>query len=174
MILSGLEVVTRNLVRSLRQITQQQQPCGVDLTLRQVSKWSSAASIDFDNTKREAARTSILSFDASHAITLKPEAYLIDFNETVHIPRNCMGSIFPRSSLWRSGVGINAGVVDAGYEGAMGALMEVKNHHGVVLYRDAKLAQIVFEELGEMVEGYKGIYQSSTSSVGRDGIERTS
>ncbi|PYH77220.1 dUTPase-like protein [Aspergillus uvarum CBS 121591] len=170
MILSGLEVVTRQLVRNLRHVPQQRQPCGVDLTLRQVSKWTSAATIDFDNTKRQGAQTSSLPFDTtSHAITLQPGAYLVDFNETVHVPRNCMGSVFPRSSLWRSGVGIAAGVVDAGYEGAMGALLEVKNPHGVVLYRDAKLAQIVFEELGETVEGYQGIYQSSTSSVGRNG-----
>ncbi|KAL4817744.1 dUTPase-like protein [Aspergillus spinulosporus] len=80
-----------------------------------------------------------------------------------------MASIYPRSSLWRSGVGITAGVVDAGYEGALGALMEVKNPHGVVLCRDAKLAQIVFEELRETVEGYNGIYQASTSSIGQDG-----
>lgn len=69
-------------------------------------------------------------------------------------------------------MGINAGVVDAGYEGAMGALMEVKNPSGIVLYRNAKLAQIVFEEMGSAVEGYSGIYQSSTSSVGHDGIEK--
>ncbi|KAJ9269154.1 hypothetical protein DTO027B5_6419 [Paecilomyces variotii] len=172
MILSGLEIVTRQLVRNLRHVAQQQQPCGVDLTLRQVSEWTSAATIDFDNTKRQAARTSSLPFDnASQAVTLQPGAYLIDFNETVQIPLNCMGSVFPRSSLWRSGVGIAAGVVDAGYEGAMGALMEVKNPNGVVLYRNAKLAQIVFEELGETVEGYNGIYQFSTTSIGRDGIE---
>ncbi|RAL08996.1 putative dUTPase [Aspergillus homomorphus CBS 101889] len=166
----GLEVVTRQLVRNLRQVAQQQQPCGVDLTLRQVSEWTSTATIDFDNTNRQAAKTSTLPFDrTSHAITLPPGAYLIDFNEIVQIPRNYMGSIFPRSSLWRSGVGIAAGVVDAGYEGAMGPLMEVKSHNGVVLYRNGKLAQMVFEELGQSVEGYKGIYQAATSRVGRDG-----
>lgn len=173
MILSGREVVARSMVRNLKHIAQQQQPCGVDLTLSRVSQWSSAASIDFDNTKRQAAQTSSLPFDTnSHAITLKPGAYLVDFNETVHVPRTCMGSLFPRSSLWRSGVGIAAGVVDAGYEGAMGALLEVKNPHGITLYRDAKLAQIVFQELGETVEGYNGIYQSSTSSAGRNGVSR--
>jgi dUTP pyrophosphatase len=50
--------------------------------------------------------------------------------------------------------------------------MEVKNPHGVVLHRNAKLAQIVFEEMRETVDGYKGIYQASTSSVGRDGTEK--
>ncbi|KAG4437999.1 hypothetical protein IFR05_006500 [Cadophora sp. M221] len=173
MILSGLEIITRQLVRNIRNVAQQQQPCGVDLTLRQISKWTSAAIIDFDNTKRQAAQTSILPFDKTNqSVTLQPGAYLVDFNETVRIPRDCMGSVFPRSSLWRSGVGISSGVVDAGYEGAMGALMEVKNPHGVVLYENAKLAQIVFEEMGEEVEGYRGVYQASTSSVGRDGMEK--
>ncbi|KAL4758628.1 putative dUTPase [Aspergillus foveolatus] len=170
MILSGAQVVTRQLVHNLRQVAQQQQPCGVDLTLRQVSRWTSPATVDFDNTKRQGARTSVLPFNISQqAITLQPGAYLIDFNETVRVPRNCMASIYPRSSLWRSGVGITAGVVDAGYDGALGALMEVKNPHGIVLFRDAKLAQIVFEELRETVEGYNGIYQASTASNGRDG-----
>lgn len=174
MILSGLEVVTRQLVRNLRGASQHQ-PCGLDLTLRQVSEWTSAATIDFDNTRRQAAKTTPLLFDrTSHAFTLPPGAYLVDFNETVHVPRDRMGSLFARSFLWRSGVAITAGVVDAGYEGALGALLEVKNPHGVVLYRDAKLAQIVFEELSEAVEGYNGIYQASMSSVGRDGTDQNS
>ncbi|CAI7624869.1 unnamed protein product [Penicillium pancosmium] len=143
MILSGLEVVSRQLVRNLRHIGQQQQPCGIDLTLRQVSKWTSAASIDFDNTKRKAAKTSTV------ALTWLTSTKL--------------------SSLWRSGVSISAGVVDAGYEGAMGALMEVKNPHGLVLYQNAKLAQLVIEELNTTVDGYSGIYQSSTNSNGIDG-----
>jgi dUTP pyrophosphatase len=63
-----------------------------------------------------------------------------------------------------------AGVVDAGYEGAMGAMMEVKNPYGVELHRNAKLAQIVVEEMAETVEGYKGVYQAARDSVGRDGI----
>lgn len=100
MILSGLEIVRRQLVRNLQQVAQQQQPCGIDLTLRQVFQWTSAATIDFDNTKRQAARTSSLPFDRiSSTITLQPGAYLIDFNETVQIPRNCMASVFPRSSM---------------------------------------------------------------------------
>ena len=173
MILSGLEIVTRQLVRNLRHAAQQQQPCGVDLTLRRVSEWTSAATIDFDNSKRQAAKVTTLPFDnTSCTITLRPGAYLIDFNETVQVPRSCLATVFPRSSLWRSGVGVNAGVVDAGYEGAMGALLEVKNPNGIVLYKDAKLAQIVFEEMKEAVDGYSGIYQSSIDAGGRDGTVR--
>ncbi|KAL4870870.1 hypothetical protein BDV12DRAFT_184220 [Aspergillus spectabilis] len=141
--------------------------------LRQISQWTSPAIIELSNTKRQGAKLSPLPFSTTkQSITLPPGAYLVDFNETVAIPRNCMGSVFPRSSLWRPGVGISARVVDAGYEGAMGALLEVKNPYGVVHFRDAKLAQIVVEELGETVEGYKTVYLGSRSSMGRDGTGR--
>ncbi|KAJ5628430.1 hypothetical protein N7490_010658 [Penicillium lividum] len=163
MILPGLEIASRNLVRNIR--LAQQQPCGIDLTLNKISQWNSAAILDFDNTKRKAAKVSSLPFNET--ITLQPGAYLVEFNETVKIPLNCMASVFPRSSLWRSGVDISSGVVDAGYEGVMGCLMDVKNPYGVVLYRGSKLAQIVFEEMGREVEGYKGIYQLSSSVGGQ-------
>ncbi|KAH0348809.1 dUTPase-like protein, partial [Aureobasidium melanogenum] len=173
MIIGGIDIVSRQVVRNLLNASHQQQPCGVDLTLRCISKWTSPATIDFDNTQRHAARTSIIPFDSrTNTVTLQPGAYLVDFNEIVKIPRNCMGSVFPRSSLWRSGVGVQAGVVDAGYEGAMGALLEVKNPCGVILYRDAKLAQLVLEQMEREVEGYNGVYQSSTSSVGVDGAKQ--
>jgi dUTP pyrophosphatase len=174
MILSGPQIVARRLVQNLRQAALQQQPCGVDLTLRQISIRNTSATIDFDNSKRRGARTSILAFDkTSDSISLARGTYLVDFNETVAIPRNCLATVYPRSSLWRSGVGIHAGVVDAGYQGAMGAMMEVRNEHGVTLCRDAKLAQIVFAEMGEEVEGYDGIYQGSmqSSSCHQDGKE---
>ncbi|EED12341.1 dUTPase, putative [Talaromyces stipitatus ATCC 10500] len=175
MILTGRRILTQNFVRSLLQPTHQQQPCGIDLTLRQISKWTSAATIDFSNTQRQAAKTSLLEFTTTafsqeEGIKLEPGAYLVDFNESVRIPLNCMASVFPRSSLWRNGVGIVAGVVDAGYEGAMGAMMDVRNPEGVVLHKNAKVAQIVFCEMTESVkEGYKGVYQFAGESVGRDG-----
>jgi dUTP pyrophosphatase len=173
MIVGGIDIVSRQIVRNLLNASHQQQPCGVDLTLRCISKWTTPATIDFDNTHRHAARTSVIPFcSRTNTVTLQPGAYLVDFNETVKIPTNCMGSVFPRSSLWRSGVGVQAGVVDAGYEGAMGALLEVKNPCGVILYRDAKLAQLVLEQMEREVVGYNGVYQSSTTSVGVDGAKQ--
>jgi dUTP pyrophosphatase len=174
MILSGAQITSRGLVQNLRQVAQQQQSCGVDLTLRHVSRWTSAASLDFDNTQRQAAATTKLTFDASDTIMLRPGAYLIDFNETVQVPQDCMATIFPRSSLWRAGVGLGAGLVDAGYQGALGALLDVKNPNGINLYRGAKVAQIMFEHMAEEVPGYNGVYQFSESSVGLDGSKRTS
>ncbi|EHK48264.1 uncharacterized protein TrAtP1_001017 [Trichoderma atroviride] len=170
MLLSGASIVKQGIVRNLRSALQQQQPCGVDLSLRRVLTWTSPATIDFDNSHRQAATTCELRFDKeTGTIKLRQGAYLVEFNETVSVPLDCMGQVFVRSSLWRSGATLTAGVVDAGYEGALGALLDVKNPAGILLYKDAKLGQIAMHQLEEKVAGYRGVYQFSGSSLGRDG-----
>jgi dUTP pyrophosphatase len=64
------------------------------------------------------------------AIKLLQGAYLIEFNGTVSVPLDYMGLVFVRSSLWRSGVTLTAGAVDASYEGALGALLDVRIQPG--------------------------------------------
>jgi dUTP pyrophosphatase len=183
MIIPGARLLSRNLVRGL--LSQSQvQPCGVDLSLKRILRWTSPGTIDFSNTRRITASTLELPFDTTtDAVTLNQGAYLVEFNETVEIPLDAMGELFVRSSLWRSGATLSAGVVDAGYEGAMGGLLDVRNPFGLVLYRDAKLGQvcrhyyllfladkrsflivatsfqIVMSTLSEKVQGYCGIYQ---------------
>ena len=90
-------------------------------------------------------------------------SYLVEFNESVDMPLEVMGQIFVRSSLFRSGALIHAGVMDSGYKGAVGAMLQVVNPHGLRLLRDAKLAQMVFHQMSEPVEGYNGVYQGRTS-----------
>ncbi|KAL7958995.1 dUTPase-like protein [Trichoderma compactum] len=65
--------------------------------------------------------------------------------------------------------GAYPGVVDAGYEGALGALLDIKNLSGIVLRENVKLGQIVMHQPEEKVAGNRGIYQFSGSSLGRDG-----
>lgn len=80
-----------------------------------------------------------------------------------------MGQVFVRSSLWRSGATLTSGLVDAGYEGGLGALLDVRNPTGIELRKNAKLGQIAIHRLEDRVAGYRGIYQLSASSVGREG-----
>ncbi|UKZ83830.1 hypothetical protein TrVFT333_011643 [Trichoderma virens FT-333] len=174
MLLSGSSIVKQGILRNLRSAAQQLQPCGVDLSLRRILTWTSPATIDFDNLHRQAANTSELRFDKeTGTIKLRQGAYLVEFNETVSVPLDCMGQVFVRSSLWRSGATLTAGVVDAGYEGALGALLDIKNPAGIILHKDAKLGQIVMHRLEEKVAGYRGVYQFSESSLGRDGPSET-
>jgi dUTP pyrophosphatase len=94
-----------------------------------------------------------------NSILLLPGSYSVEFNETVDVPLDMMGQIFPRSSLFRSGASLTTGVVDSGYHGPLGGLLVVSNIYGLRLYEGAKLAQVVFHQMSENVEGYNGTYQ---------------
>ncbi|KAI6782909.1 uncharacterized protein J7T54_002068 [Emericellopsis cladophorae] len=168
--LDGASILRRKIVYGWRSAHHQQQPCGIDLTLRRVLQSNAPAIIDFDNSRRKAAETTQLPFRSQDGpVTLAPGAYLAEFNEQVCIPLDVMGEIFTRSSLRRAGATLTAGVVDAGYSGALGAFLDVRNPKGIFPYKDAKLAQICIRMLEEKVTGYHGIHQSSSSTVGRDG-----
>jgi len=141
------------------------QPCGIDLTLKRVLGWKSAGVVDFDNVYRKTSATAEIPFQklqsqSKESLHLDPGAYLIEFNEMVNTPLDAMGQLFVRSSLFRSGALVNAGVMDAGYQGAIGALLQVVNPFGLTVYKNAKLAQFVFHELKDKVEGYSGVYQN--------------
>ncbi|OKL57163.1 hypothetical protein UA08_07446 [Talaromyces atroroseus] len=169
MILSGASIIKREIVRNLLS-AHQIQPCGVDISFRRVLNWTSPATVDFDNSRRQAANTFEIPFHLEKgAVALAQGSYLVEFNETVRIPPDYIAQIFVRSSLWRSGVLLTAGVIDAGYKGALGALLDVRNPHGIALYKNAKLGQVTVHTLDKKVEGYSDIYQFSPSTLGRDG-----
>jgi dUTP pyrophosphatase len=100
-----------------------------------------------------------LVFDGLGFIDLTPGAYIITYNEIVHLPKNIMALARPRSSLLRCGVTVNTAVWDAGYSGRSQSLMVVYNSHGFRLQRNARLVQLVFLWLTEETEGYHGAYQ---------------
>jgi len=192
MIIPGRVALSRKVVTQLLSAEHQTQPCGIDLTLKRIMTWSSPGTIDFDNQRRKAAQTIEIPFQtdsksnnaaSGSAVSTKdctkqpPEtgskpagefvdiscgSYLVEFNELVDMPLDLMGQILVRSSLFRSGALMNAGVMDSGYAGVVGAMLQVVNPHGLRLIRDAKLAQIVFHQMSEPVEGYSGVYQGRT------------
>ena len=192
MILPGHSVIP-SIISNVRSAKIQAQPCGVDLTLKCIKTWTSPGSVDFDNSLRLNASTVEVPFISHHeqsqnlpasfqsrlskdpkmlekhmhvekeSVMLNPGAYLVEFNETVDMPLSLMGEIFVRSSLFRSGALLSAGVMDSRYRGAVGAMLQVVNPLGLLLFRDARLAQMVFHQMSEPVEGYSKLYQGSGS-----------
>lgn len=185
MIIPGHLLIPK-IINKIVSAKAQTQPCGIDLSLRRIFEFKSAGTLDFDNSNRETAsvlelpignsiekteegessRAGVQSLDIAQkskaqakSIFLPPGSYSVEFNETVEVPLDMMGQIFPRSSLFRSGASITTGVVDSGYEGPLGGLLVVSNVHGLRLFQDAKLAQIIFHQMSEKVEGYSGTYQ---------------
>ena len=147
------------LIEGWIDLEEQVQPSGVDLTLREVALPQSPGKIAVADSQRLVSDLAPLVFDGLGFIDLMPGAYIITYNEIVHLPRNIMALAAPRSSLLRCGVTINTAVWDAGYSGRSQSLMVVYNPQGFRLQRNARIVQLVFFQLTQETEGYQGTYQ---------------
>jgi deoxycytidine triphosphate deaminase len=129
------------------------QPNGVDLTAAKVYNQTATGRIDRDG-KEIGEREAVDPVDGT--FHLDPGAYIVQYGETVHIPEEHIGFIYPRSSLMRNSCMLHTAVWDAGYEGKGEGLLEV--HHEIEIEQGARIAQIVFAEADH--EGtYDGSYQ---------------
>lgn len=156
----GDEPFISNAVDLKAQIQQN----GVDLTVKIIERQLSQGTIDFDNSRRELSKTiEETPFEESpgkYIYDLYPGTYLVTFNEVIRIRNNLMCYTLPRSTLMRCGAMISAAVGDAGYKGKFQCQLNVYNPCGIRIYRDARVAQMVVEELSEEVKrGYSGMYQ---------------
>ena len=147
------------LIEGYINLEEQVQPNGVDLTLREVALLQSPGKIAVNDSQRLVSDLAPLVFDGMGFIDLMAGAYIITYNEIVHLPKNIMALATPRSSLLRCGVTVNTAVWDAGYSGRSQSLMIVYNPQGFRLQRNARIVQLVFLELAQETEGYHGVYQ---------------
>jgi dUTP pyrophosphatase len=147
------------LVEGWLNLKEQLQPNGFDLTLRDVAMLQTAGAIPVDNRQRQVSTLAPLVFDGLGYIDLIPGPYLITYNEVVHLPKNVMALAAHRSSLLRCGVTVGTAVWDAGYEGRSQSLLVVHNPLGFRLQKNARIIQLVFFQLSQETEGYKGKYQ---------------
>jgi len=147
------------LIEGYVNLEEQVQPNGIDLTLREVALLQSAGKIGVADSQRLVSDLAPLVFDGLDFIDLMPGAYIVTYNEVVHLPKNVMALATPRSSLLRCGVTVNTAVWDAGYSGRSQSLMVVYNPQGIRLQRNARIVQLVFLQLTQETEGYQGVYQ---------------
>jgi len=147
------------LIEGYIDLETQAQPNGIDLTLREVALLQTSGKIAVNDKQRLVSDLAPLVFDGLGFIDLMPGAYIITYNEIVHLPKNIMALATPRSSLLRCGVTVNTAVWDAGYSGRSQSLMVVYNPQGFRLQRNARIVQLVFFQLTEETEGYHGAYQ---------------
>ncbi|MBA7664222.1 dCTP deaminase, dUMP-forming [subsurface metagenome] len=147
------------LIEGYVNLEEQVQSNGVDLTLREVALLQSAGKIGVMDSQRLVSDLAPLVFDGLDFIDLMPGAYIVTYNEVVHLPKDVMALAMPRSSLLRCGVTVNTAVWDAGYSGRSQSLMVVYNPQGIRLQRNARIVQLVFLQLTQETEGYQGVYQ---------------
>ena len=147
------------LVENLINLEEQVQPNGIDLTLREVALLQSSGRMTVDDSQRLVSDLARLVFDGLGFIDLMPGAYIITYNEIVHLPRDIMALARPRSSLLRCGATVGTAVWDAGYSGRSQSLLVVYNPQGIRLQRNARIVQLIFLKLTQETEGYQGAYQ---------------
>jgi dUTP pyrophosphatase len=147
------------LVAGWLNLDEQVQANGFDLTLRDVALVKSRGQVAVDNRDRIVADLAPLAFDSEGFIDLAPGAYMITYNEVVHLPKDIIALGRPRSSLLRCGVSIGTAVWDAGYEGRSQSLLVVHNPQGFRVQKNARITQLVFFTLTGESEGYQGVYQ---------------
>jgi dUTP pyrophosphatase len=147
------------LIEGYIDLEEQVQPNGVDLTLRDIALLQSSGRITARSDQRLVSDLAPLVFDGMGYIDLTPGAYIITYNEVVHLPEDVMALGRPRSSLLRCGVTVGTAAWDAGYEGRSQSLLVVYNPQGFRLQRNARVMQLIFMRLSGKTKGYKGAYQ---------------
>lgn len=157
-----LKLITESqppLIEGWVDLDVQLQPAGFDLSLMEVRRFKSEGRIDFDNSGRVISDTEHIPFGSDDCVRLSKGAYLLVFNEVVNLPLSVAAIARPRSSLIRCGASVETAVWDPGYRGRSRALLVVYNDMGLVLTRNARIAQLIFMRVHGVSAGYGGTYQ---------------
>ena len=137
-------------------ISTQAQSNGFDLTIKNISLYHGAGTIDFDNTKRGMPEyIAIHNWKLHH---LEFGVYLIDFNEKLEIPNDIIALGYTRSSLLRIGVNIPSAVFDAGFKGYPQGMLIVNNKYGLNIHKNARVLQLIFLDREDDNSCYDGEY----------------
>ncbi|MFN3910014.1 MAG: deoxyuridine 5'-triphosphate nucleotidohydrolase [Candidatus Anstonellaceae archaeon] len=160
MIINGEEINKSKLVENLI-FSSQQQPAGIDLTIKDIYEFDGDGVIDGDNSKRKLPPTKKIEWDKEEKVMLKAGAYKIIFNEVINVPADAIAIAQSRSSLLRAGAATINAVWDPGYSGRSEGLLVVFNPKGITFYKNAKVLQLIFIRLEKEAKNlYQGKYQN--------------
>jgi deoxycytidine triphosphate deaminase len=136
---------------------EQIQPNGLDLTVDAILEQVSPGRISREGKRiGDREECSVVEGPDATVYRLDPGGYVLRYAETIRVPEEHVGFVYPRSSLMRNSCMLDTAVWDAGYEGRGEGLLEV--HHEIELERGARVAQLVFAAADH--EGtYGGSYQ---------------
>jgi len=154
----------RDLVENYPHLETQIQPNGFDITVDKIFKFSEGGKLDFSNSEREIPECEEIEPEKKDEDDkygwwdLEAGAYKVKTNERVNLPEDLSALGFPRSSLLRMGALVQQAVWDAGFSGTGEFILLVENQDGVEIKENARVAQLVFMDLEEVDEGYRGVY----------------
>jgi dUTP pyrophosphatase len=149
----------QGLVTNYIDLDKQLQPSGFDLSMESIEEYLGGGAVDFSNKERIIAETRTVEPDEDGWVNLAKGVYKVIYNEVVKMPLNVAAIARTRSTLLRNGAEVGTAVWDPGYEGRSSSMLTVHNPNGLRLKKDARVAQLIFFETGDVEKGYSGIYQ---------------
>lgn len=111
--------------------------------------------------KRNQEFFDVVELEQGQHFDLLPQEYIIVSTlESIDMPKDLMGILYPRSSTNRKGLSLDlTGIIDAGYSGQL--VLPIRNNtrsQTVRLYPGERLCQVCFEELAGSVEARESKY----------------
>jgi len=99
--------------------------------------------------------------EAENFFIFKPnEYYLIKTIEKVNLPTTLSGIIFPRTTIFRSGLGLFNGIVQPGYSGELTFGLCNLGKGNIKISLGARVAHITFHEVLGQGNEYRGQWQN--------------
>jgi dUTP pyrophosphatase len=157
-------IETQDMVSGYKDLNNQLQPNGFDLTLDNIFSFDMEGFVFTDKKELPAYNKVKPSYNRDvpdvGLYFLKKGCYLFDINETIKLPNHVCAFTIQRSTIMRCGCITNVGWWDSGYNGKGFSLLTILNEYGFVIERNAKIIQMIFIRniSGETV-GYSGSYQ---------------
>lgn len=128
---------------------------GFDLRLSGVYTIKGNGSLLVDT--RQTPKATPLDPDLEGVFTLEPKRwYLATTIEEMNLPANMAGVIFPRSTLFRSGVELHTSITPPGYEGPLTFGLSVSHPEGFRIALGARFCHLVLMQVRQGSTKYRG------------------
>lgn len=139
---------------------------GIDLRVGKIHKLSGPGFLGIET--RETP--DIIALPQTGIVDLEFQGYyLFTTMEEVQLPANLVGLIHARSTLFRSGVALAAGIVSPGYRGELTFGAFIANPSGFRLEIESRVAHITFHTVEGATRMYRGQWQDGRITT--DGSE---
>ncbi|MFH1399515.1 MAG: hypothetical protein ABIG95_05380 [Candidatus Woesearchaeota archaeon] len=162
-------VKEQNLIENLcERELQNPEGTGFDLRIGKVFKLKGESFLG--ETERKTPQTKLIAaYDPKQkkSVILNPGEYLLTESiEKINLPFTMFGIIKPRSTLFRSGVVLRAGVIDPGYSGQLHPLLHNVSNCPMTIELGARYINIFFHKVeGEIHSAYRGQWQGGRVST---------
>jgi dUTP pyrophosphatase len=142
--------------------------CVFDIRIGEISRLKGRGFLGIDERKTPQHEL-IAKYEGNPGtvVTIKPgEYYATESIETFHMPDNLFALVKPRSTLFRSGIIMRAGVVDPGYNGKIHPALYNASNVDLDIELGARYLQVFFFEVkGDMVRTYEGQWQGGRKAA---------